>query len=224
MRALLTVLDATAHGLDGDRALSLLTGPIGRVDPVSLRQLRRALRRADGCQPPREFTDLLVEALDNETDRLSADQGRPLRRVRAVLAAARRSAADGQDPRYTLWQAWHRSGLQRRWLGASERGGLAGAQADRDLDAVTALFDVAEQYVTRTAGASLRGLVDHVEAMGLPATPAINDRSPTRSRSSAPTRRSAGNGNSSSSRACRKGCGPTRFPAAACWAPSSSST
>ena len=54
---------------------------------------------------------------------------------------------------------------------ASERGGLAGAQADRDLDAVTALFDVAEQYVTRTAGASLRGLVDHVEAMGLPATP-----------------------------------------------------
>ena len=87
-----------------------------------------------------------------------------------MLAAARRSAADGQDPRYTLWQAWHRSGLQRRWLAASERGGLTGAQADRDLDAVTALFDVAEQYVTRTAGASLRGLVDHVEAMGLPAT------------------------------------------------------
>ena len=88
-----------------------------------------------------------------------------------MLAAARRSAADGQDPRYTLWQAWHRSGLQRRWLAASERGGLTGAQADRDLDAVTALFDVAEQYVTRTAGASLRGLVDHVEAMGLPTTP-----------------------------------------------------
>jgi superfamily I DNA/RNA helicase/RecB family exonuclease len=171
VRALLTVLDATAHGLDGDRALLLLTGSIGRVDPVSLRQLRRALRRADGAQPPREFTDLLIEALDSETDGLSADQGRPLRRVRAVLAAARRSTADGLDPRYTLWQAWHRSGLQRRWLAASERGGLAGAQADRDLDAVTALFDVAEQYVTRTAGASLRGLVDHVEAMGLPATP-----------------------------------------------------
>ncbi len=176
VRALLTVLDATAHGLDGDRALLLLTGPIGRVDPVSLRQLRRALRRADGSQLPREFTDLLVEALDSETDALSADQGRPLRRVRAVLAAARSSAADGQDPRYTLWQAWHRSGLQRRWLAASERGGLAGAQADRDLDSVTALFDVAEQYVTRTAGASLRGLVDHIEAMGLPAS--LRDQRP----------------------------------------------
>jgi superfamily I DNA/RNA helicase/RecB family exonuclease len=186
VRALLTVLDAMTYGLDGDRALSLVTGPIGRVDPVSLRQLRRALRRADGCQPQREFSELLVEALENETQLgappprrvrgLSADLGRPLRRVRAVLAAARRSAAEGQDPRYTLWQAWHRSGLQRRWLAASGRGGLTGAQADRDLDAVTALFDVAEQYVTRTAGASLRGLVDHVEAMGLPAT--IRDQRP----------------------------------------------
>ena len=223
-RALLTVLDATAHGLDGDRALSLLTGPIGRVDPVSLRQLRRALRRADGRQPPREFTELLVEALDNETEALSADHGRPLRRVRAVLAAARGSAADGQDPRYTLWQAWHRSGLQRRWLAASERGGPAGAQADRDLEAVTALFDVTEQYVSRTAGASLRGLVDHVEALG---PTRDTPRSTTGDRRGGNPQRArgarAGNGSSSSSPAYRKGCGPTRFPAAACWAPNSSS-
>ena len=33
---------------------------------------------------------------------------------------------------------------------------------------MTALFDVAEQYVTRTAGASLRGLVDHIGALVLP--------------------------------------------------------
>ena len=171
VRALLTVLDTTARGLDGDRALSLVTGPIGRVDPVSLRQLRRALRRAGDGQPPRDFADLLVEALEKGTEGLSADQARPLQRVRAVLTAARRSADDEQDPRYTLWQAWHRSGLQRRWLAASERGGPAGTQADRDLDAVTALFDVAEQYVTRTAGASLLGVIDHVTALGLPVAP-----------------------------------------------------
>jgi superfamily I DNA/RNA helicase/RecB family exonuclease len=168
VQALLTVLDATAHELDGAQALSLLTGPIGRVDPVSLRQLRRALRRADGAQPPRELGDLLIDALKREPRGLSTDQARPLKRVRTVLAAARRTAAEGGDPRYTLWQAWHRSGLQRRWLAASERGGTAGAQADRDLDAVTALFDVAEQYVNRTAGASLRGLLDHVTALALP--------------------------------------------------------
>ena len=169
-RAMLTVLAAVADGLDGDRALDLLTGPIGRVDPVSLRQLRRALRRADRSQPPRDFGDLLVDALESETAGLSGHLARPLRRVRAVLAAARRSEADGADPRYTLWQAWHRSGLQRRWLAASERGGTVGAKADADLDAVTALFDVTEQYVSRTAGASLRGLVEHVSTLGpLPA-------------------------------------------------------
>lgn len=171
VQALLTVLEATAPGvLDGAQALSLLTGPIGRVDPVSLRQLRRALRRQDGSQPPRELGDLLVDALQREpaAGGIPAELARPLRRVRAVLTAARRSAAAGADPRYPLWQAWHRSGLQRRWLSASERGGAVGAQADRDLDAVTALFDVAEQYVNRTAGASLRGLLDHVVALGLP--------------------------------------------------------
>ena len=91
---------------------------------MSLRQLRRALRRADGDQPPREFGDLLVDALRPEPiGGLSAELARPLRRVRAVLAAARRSAADGCDPRYTLWQAWQRSrsaaalagGQRTRW-------------------------------------------------------------------------------------------------------------
>lgn len=170
-RALLTVLAVTADGLDREAALDLLTGPIGRVDPVSLRQLRRALRRADRSTPPRDIGDLLVDALDSDGVAVTGDAAGPLRRVRAVLAAARRSHAEGADPRSTLWQAWHRSGLQRRWLAASERGGTFGARADADLDAVTALFDVAEQYVTRTAGATLRGLVEHVSVLGAVPTP-----------------------------------------------------
>lgn len=166
VRALLTVLAAVADGLDGDRALELVTGPLGRVDPVSLRQLRRALRRRDQSQPPRDFGELLVDALDVGAHQISGDLGRALQRVRAVFVAARRSDADGADPRYTLWRAWQRSGLQKRWLAASERGGTIGAKADSDLDAVTALFDVTEQFVTRTPGASLRGLVEHVCALG----------------------------------------------------------
>ena len=84
-RAMLTVLAAAADGLDGDRALDLLTGPIGRVDPVSLRQLRRALRRADRSRPPRDFGDLLVGALESETVALSGRSGSP------VAAGARRA-------------------------------------------------------------------------------------------------------------------------------------
>src|SRR5262249_36729066 len=48
----------------------------------------------------------------------------------------------------------------------SERGGTIGAKADTDLDSITTLFDVTEQYVSRTAGASLRGLVEHVSTLG----------------------------------------------------------
>jgi RecB family exonuclease len=162
-QAMLTVLAATADGLDGDQALALLTGPIGRVDPVSLRQLRRTLLRSENDGSSREFGDLLVEALNGGTSaRLAAAQARPLQRVRAVLDAAAGSHRRGVDPRYTLWAAWHRSGLQRRWLTACERGGASGAQAGRDLEAVTALFDACNEYLSRTAGASLRGLIDHL--------------------------------------------------------------
>jgi superfamily I DNA/RNA helicase/RecB family exonuclease len=168
-RALLTVLAAVAHGLDGERALTLLTGPIGRVDPVSLRQLGRTLRRA-AAERPAKLGDLLVEALTGDgLARLPAAQARPLRRVRAVLDAAADCRRDGLDPRYTLWAAWQRSGLQRRWLMASTRGGPIGAQAARDLDAVTALFDVTDQYVSRAPGASLGGLIEHATALQLPA-------------------------------------------------------
>ena len=82
--------------------------------------------------------------------------------MRAVLAAARRSEAAAR----TRATRCGRHGITAVCSGAgwrpSSAAAPAGAQADRDLDAVTALFDVAEQYVTRTAGASLRGLVDHV--------------------------------------------------------------
>lgn len=167
-RALLTVLAATADGLDGERALALLTGPIGRVDPVSLRQLRRALQRANPDRAPADFADLLADALAGAAPSPSGPQLRPVQRVRAVLDAAARCHRVGQDPRYILWAAWQRSGLQRRWLSAAERGGPGGAQAARDLEAVTALFDITDQYVSRTSGASLRGLVEHVAALHLP--------------------------------------------------------
>ncbi len=166
-RALLTVLDATADALDGERALALVTGPIGRVDPVSLRQLYRTLRRAVPDGASMNSGDLLVQALAGRVS-LSGAQSLAVQRVRAVLDAAARSHRDGQDPRYTLWAAWHRSGLQRRWLAASERGGPAGAQATRDLDTATELFDITDDYVSRTSGASLRGLVEHVAALQLP--------------------------------------------------------
>jgi len=159
VRTLLTVLAATEYGLDDDSAEALLTGPIGRVDPVSLRQLRRALRRADRS---------LRTALSGPAPQLPATLAAPVKRVRAVLVAATRSHRSHHDPRFTLWQVWERSGLQRRWVSAADRGGADGALAERNLGAITALFDITETYVARTTGASLSGLLEHVAALQLP--------------------------------------------------------
>ena len=159
-RALLTVLAVTVGGLNEDQAEALLTGPIGQLDPVSLRQLRRALRRTGTT---------LTEALTGAAPRLPATLTRPVNRVRAVLAAAAAAQRRHHDPRFTLWQAWERSGLQRRWLGTADRGGVEGEWAERNLAAVTALFDLADAYVSRTTGASVPGLLDHVRALQLPA-------------------------------------------------------
>ena len=168
VRALLTVLAATAGGLDPEQAVALLTGPIGRVDPVSLRQLRRAVRRAAPDLSERPVGELLADALTGPAPQLPATLAGPVKRVRAVLAAAAAGHRSHRDPRFTLWQAWERSGLQRRWLTAAERGGADGALADRNLAAVTALFDLADAYVTRTTGASLSGLLDHLATLQLP--------------------------------------------------------
>lgn len=174
VRALLIVADATANGLTGAAAMDLVTGPIGRVDPVSLRQLRRALRRTFGHQ--QEFSELLVKSVQRVPDELPADLARCLQRVQTVLRAAKHSHRGGEDPRNTLWQAWNRSGLQKRWVTQADRGGATGAAAERDLASVTALFDIADQYITNTTGATLSGLVAHVHALELPTTGTRPDR------------------------------------------------
>ena len=166
-RALLTALAATVGGLDDERAEALLAGPVGRVDPVLLRQLRRALRRADTT---------LSDALTGPALPLPVTLAAPVKRVRSMLAAAVRAHRRHHDPRYTLWQAWERSGLQRRWVSAADRGGPDGARAEGDIASVTALFDIAETYVARTAGASLAGLLDHVAGLQLP--PVLGDPAP----------------------------------------------
>ncbi|BBY98388.1 ATP-dependent DNA helicase [Mycolicibacterium fallax] len=169
VRALLTVLGAADDGLTGEDALALLSGPLGRLDPVTLRQLRRALRRLDGAAPPLGFGELVVAALAGPVpDGLAGPHARPLQRLKKVLDAA--AAAGSDDPRRGLWQAWQRSGLQARLLAAIERGGPGAARAEADLDAVTELFDIADQFVDRSPGATPATLVDHVRGLTLPIT------------------------------------------------------
>jgi superfamily I DNA/RNA helicase/RecB family exonuclease len=150
--------------LDEETAVALLSSPLGGADPLVLRRLRRQLRgRESTTGGARTSGALLVEMLrpDGESgqgrhrvlDGLDDQTAAPVRRLASLLSAAAAAARRGESAEEVLWQVWQASGLAQRWAATAARGGPAGVQADRDLDAVVALFDAAARYADRLPGA-----------------------------------------------------------------------
>jgi superfamily I DNA/RNA helicase/RecB family exonuclease len=155
--------------LDEDAAAELLTGPLGGSDVLGLRRLRRALRlatEAAGEEPPDEP---LAAALRDPRDLILTDgpAADAARQVAALLALARDTAASG-DAHDTLWAVWHASGLARAWRETSAAGGSRGAAADRDLDAVVALFEAAARFTERLPPGSARLFLDSLTGQEIP--------------------------------------------------------
>ena len=158
--------------LDEATAVELLTSPVGGADVMALRRLRQALRRAElAAGGGRASGPLLVEALDEPVvlTTLERSAARPAAAVAALLVVARDAvAAPGATAEDVLWEIWQRTGLATRWERASREGGHAGEAADRDLDAVVALFDTAARFCDRLPGAKPEGFVDHLEGQQIP--------------------------------------------------------
>ncbi|MGY1605091.1 ATP-dependent helicase [Geodermatophilus sp. SYSU D00815] len=159
-------------GLDETAAEALLASPLGAATVLDLRRLRRAVRIAlntRGVDPAERGTPLAT-ALSDDTllAELPEHVARPALRVSAVLTAGRIALADGGTVEDVLWAMWQRSGLAGRWARLSAAGGQAGAVADRDLDAVVALFDAAAGFVDRLPSADPRAFLDHLSAQELP--------------------------------------------------------
>jgi superfamily I DNA/RNA helicase/RecB family exonuclease len=159
---------ASAGGtLDEDTASMLLAGPLGGADPLSMRRLRRGLRRLEfAAGGGRSSGALLVEVIES-ADALAAledSASAPVRRIADLLALAREAVAGGQSVEQVLWTLWQASGVQRRLVAQSARGGPSGAHADRDLDAVLVLFDTAARYTDRLPGADAAGFADYLAA------------------------------------------------------------
>ncbi|MCL2782191.1 MAG: PD-(D/E)XK nuclease family protein [Actinomycetia bacterium] len=91
-----------------------------------------------------------------------------MRRVAGVLAAGRGAVAAGASAEEALWALWEATGLAERWAEASVAGGTAGAAADRDLDAVIALFDAAARFTDRLPGAAALDFYEHLAAQQVP--------------------------------------------------------
>ena len=150
------------------------------LDPIEQRRLRGALRRAAQAAaaatqadaagtPPRiaaTGAELLAEALANplELDLLEDREGRRAARVAHTLRLVREQYATGATAHELLWTAWERSGNERAWAQLARGTGPLAAQADRDLDAVVALFQAAKRHGERSVDADplafLRGVLD----------------------------------------------------------------
>lgn len=166
-------LDGEDPVLDPETAALLLVSPIGGLDAVALRRLRRALRSEELSAGGGRTSDaLLVEVLaDPARAALLPTQVRrgPLA-VARVLAAGREAAGEaGATAQTVLWAVWAATGLAERWSAAALTGGPAGLRADRDLDAVLALFRAAETFVDRMPGAPVAAFVDYLDSQDLPA-------------------------------------------------------
>ncbi|MFD8083388.1 ATP-dependent helicase [Kitasatospora sp. NPDC059722] len=176
-----------ADPLTTDTAHALLTGPLGGLDGSDLRRLGRALReeeraalRADGrpAAALRPAGELVREALA-EPERLVAldplhARGTPARRARdlgTLLRKVREALAGGCTAEDALWALWEGS---RRWRERLERaalrGGAAGRNADRDLDALCALFETAARAEEQVTGhRSALDLLAELEAQDIAA-------------------------------------------------------
>lgn len=127
----------------------------------------------------RSSGELLVAAVQDvrELTRVEPHVALPAERVAKLLAVAREAAAQEGTAEDLLWAVWQASGLAGRWTEQSLSGGTRGAQADRDLDAVVALFDHAAKFVDRMPKAGPEVFLDNLAAQEIPGD-TLADRAP----------------------------------------------
>lgn len=176
--------------------LALLGSAYGGIDAVQLRRLQQELLRLDRrlgddapqLDQPDEFTPLsraellLVHTIISEgvAEQLRATESaqdrtgwifRPVDRIRAMASAARSAIRDDQltgEPEQALWRVWAAAGLAERWQRQAGGTDLTARQANRNLDAVIALFQTAERFVGQNLGATVEDFIDYIASLELP--------------------------------------------------------
>ncbi|MFH8348422.1 UvrD-helicase domain-containing protein [Streptomyces sp. NPDC018045] len=165
-----------AHGrLSPETAIELLTSPLGGMDAADLRRLGRALReeeRAAGQDVPRPSDELIARALA-EPERLVAHDpayARGARQLGELLRTTRDLLARGGTAEEALWTLWNGTPTwSQRLERTARRGGAAARNADRDLDAVVALFETAARAEARTGGRGALNFLEELDAQDIAA-------------------------------------------------------
>lgn len=178
VRSLLLALEAAdllarEKPLAPELAEALLTGPLGGLDGPAMRRLGRALRRRDR---ETSSTDQIAAALQDPaalgfgaTDPATADAIEAARSLAALLARAAKLLRTGQPPEEALWKLWDGSSWPARLTNQWESDIESRAAADRDLDAICALFRHAARSEEFARRRSATNFIADLRAQQIPA-------------------------------------------------------
>ncbi len=179
VNVLLLALDALIRPLDNAEMQRLMESPIGGADPVMLRRVERAvapLLAGTGLRAMDAVNLMVSGRADAEetaawSRRFGPRETDVLKRVEAVIHAGRRvldEATVTSPVEAVLWSVWQAADLSNSLQRQALRGGTLGSQADRDLDAVMSLFDMAGDVVERNPAATVETFLEEVRAQELP--------------------------------------------------------
>ena len=170
---------AAIDTLQIEEAQQLLTSPLGGLDSMAVRRLGRMLRQADRAELgdtalPRRSPELIRDVLVDPS-RLDELPEVPVvaatRQLAELLAAVASAITDGATAEEALWILWTGTAWPDQLRRAARLGGDAGQRANRDLDAVLALFDVAGRSEEISGLRGVTGFLAEVEAQQIPADP-----------------------------------------------------
>ena len=153
----------------------ILFSEFGGADPLSLRQMRIDIGKlrepGDEAKPS---TQIILEIIDNNDAPLPWEQLLSLKRIADVIAEARKvvrmnsKGSNQVDIADLIWAIWSTAKnyegdlLANIWRNRALKGGMRGAAADRDLDAVITLFESARRFAERMPGSDPQLFLDQL--------------------------------------------------------------
>lgn len=184
VRPLLLALEVAlqSDGPDVDQALRLVQSPLCGLDSLEVRRLGRALRDAErselaGAALPELSGELIRRALADpdwlaDCRELLGTARPELERINELvdlLGRVRHRIDRGGSAEEVLWTAWSGTDWPQRLRREALRGGDSGRRADRDLDAICALFDVAARAEELVGARGVTAFLADVESQQIPA-------------------------------------------------------
>jgi len=181
-RSLLQLADLALNPrqIEPSFAVELFTSVFCGLDTLGIRRLRRSLRREELLADGLRNSDELLVALFEAPGTLATIRGAEARKAERFLKLLAQGNEIASDPEKSiedlLWHLWSGSGLDKTWQILSSGVGEVALQANRDLDAIVALFAAANRFVERNPNGEPRVFVAQQLALGLPEdTLALND-------------------------------------------------